>query len=64
MKKIFKELKRLQKLGYYYRLVACPETIDIKLYMDKSLTSPETNFLSKNTEDGLYEIFFNLQKTL
>lgn len=64
MKKIFKKLKELEAKGYYYRVVANPNNIDIKVYLDRDNTSPEDNFTVDNTGDGRYCMFMYLDDFL
>jgi len=60
MKKIFIRLQQIESKGYYYRMVANPNTIDIKLYLNTDESSPEVNFLVDNTDDGRYSMYIYL----
>lgn len=54
MKRIFKRLKEIESKGYYYRLIASPNNISIKLFSERDLTSIETNYSVDNSSDGRY----------
>lgn len=61
MKKINKEIKKLMRVYWRYRLIITNEKIELKI-TPKSNKEDEINLIVENDKQGKLDLFFSLQE--